>query len=278
MARLTVALGEQRYEVVRPWGELPHRLHLVGVSHVAVDSADRLYIYQRSDPPLIILDRSGKYVGGLGHGLLFDGHGIFIDDRDRVFVLDRDRHQLHVLAATGTVELSVGDPEHPRLQAPFNHPADVAVARNSDFYVADGYGNSRVHRFAPDGSLVASWGSPGKGPGQFTTPHAVWEDQQGRILVADRENDRVQLFTASGEYLTEWGDFFHPMDVWSDPAGMVYVTDQIPRLSMLSPDGTLVGRCRPVLFGAHGIWGDSVGDIYLAEAAPLDRVTKLVRI
>lgn len=278
MARLTVALGDRRYEVVRPWGELPAGMTLSGVSHVAVDSADRLYIYQRSDPPLVILDRSGRYVGGLGQGLLADGHGIFIDDRDRVSVLDRDRHQLHILGSSGSVDLTIGDPERPRLQAPFNHPADVAIARNGEIFVADGYGNSSVHRFAPDGALISSWGSPGKGPGQFTTPHAVWEDAAGRILVADRENDRVQLFTPAGEYLAEWSDLYHPMDIWSDPEGLIYVTDQIPRLTMFAPDGTLVGRCRPVLFGAHGIWGDSTGDIYLAEAAPMDRVTKLVRI
>src|SRR3990172_11008223 len=203
---------------------------------------------------------------------------MYIDGADRLFVIDRDRHQLHVLDGSGVVALTLGDPEHPHLQAPFNHPADVAVARNGDFYVADGYGNSRVHRFSPDGTLLSSWGNPGRGPGEFTTPHGVWEDARGRILVADRENDRVQLFSAIGEYLTEWRDFFHPMDIWADPEGLVYITDQIPRLSLVALDGTLMGRCRPALYGGHGIWGDSIGDLYLAEAAPMDRVTKLVRL
>lgn len=274
---LIVVLGDHRYDVVRPWGAFPDGLRLSGVSHVAVDSSDRLLIYQRADPPIVILAPTGEYLGSMASGLLIDGHGMFIDREDRLFALDRDRHQLRVFNAQGDPLLTIGDPQHPRLQAPFNHPADVAVARSGDFYVADGYGNSSVHHFGSEGQHIGSWGRPGKGPGEFTTPHAVWSDAQDRILVADRENDRVQLFTAEGEYLSEWGDFYHPMDIWEDAERMVYVTDQIPRLSVLAPDGTLVGRCRPVLFGAHGIWGDSNGDLYLAEAAPMDRVTKLVR-
>src|SRR5262249_20366665 len=119
---------------------------------------------------------------------------------------------------------------------------------------------------------------PGSGPGEFTTPHAVRVHPDGRVLVADRENHRVQVFTPDGQFLVAWGDFFRPMDIFIDPQGMIFVTDQVPRLSMLAPDGTLVGRCRPVLNGAHGIFGDSEGNLYLAEVAPEDRVTKLVLV
>src|SRR3990172_5056930 len=103
MTRLTVVLGERRYDIVRPWGQLPEGLLLSGVSHVAVDSADRLYIYQRSDPPIVILDRDGHYVGARGQGLLADAHGMYIDGADRLFVIDRDRPHLHALHPSGVV-------------------------------------------------------------------------------------------------------------------------------------------------------------------------------
>jgi peptidylglycine monooxygenase len=68
------------------------------------------------------------------------------------------------------------------------------------------------------------------------------------------------------------------MDIYIDALGRTYVTDQIPRLTMFAPDGTLLGRCRPVLYQPHGIFGDSQGDLYIAEPAPMDRLTKLVRL
>ena len=124
--------------------------------------------------------------------------------------------------------------------------------------------------------MKGSWGGAGAGPGEFTTPHAVWIDQEGRVLVADRENNRVQVFTADGAYLAAWSDHYHPMDIYGDQDGLIYVTDQTPRLSALDRNGRLVGRCRPVLYGAHGVWGDSRGNLFLAEASPMNRITKLV--
>jgi peptidylglycine monooxygenase len=277
MTDLVVALGDQLFSVERPWGELPPGMRLAGVSDVAVDSKDRVYVFQRSDPPIVVFDRSGAYLRSWGTGVIADAHGIFITPGDLVLVADRDAHQVLGFDAEGRLELSLGERHRPRLQAPFNHPADVAAAPSGEIYVADGYGNSAVHCFSAQGQLLRSWGRPGTGPGELTTPHAVRVLADGRILVADRENNRVQLFSPEGEYLNAWHDLYHPMDIYTAQDGMVYVTDQIPRLSMFAPDGRLVGRCRPVLVGAHGVWRDSAGDFYLAETGAVDRVTKLVR-
>jgi peptidylglycine monooxygenase len=176
----------------------------------------------------------------------------------------------------GRVVLTLGHRGRPALQAPFNHPADVAVSPAGEIYVADGYGNSSVHRFSADGRHLSSWGTPGAGRAQFTTPHGIWVDPQNRVLVADRENNRVQLFSPEGDYYGEWRDLYHPMDIYVDALGTVYVTDQIPRISMYSPDGHLLARGRPVNVGAHGVWGDSHGNLYLAEVG-LHQVTKLAR-
>ena len=119
-----------------------------------------------------------------------------------------------------------------------------------------------------------SWGNPGAAAGEFTTPHAVWIDAENRVLVADRENNRVQVFDREGTYLTEWHDLYHPMDICGYINGSVLVTDQVPRLSLFSLNGRLIGRCRPALNGAHGAWADRHGNIFLAEMIP-SRITKL---
>lgn len=273
---LVVALGDRLYAVERPWGALPSGLSLAFVSQVTVDADDYVYLCQRHDPPVIVFDPEGAFVRSWGSGVIADAHGIAAGPENRIYVVDRDAHQVLVFDRDGRLEQTIGERHRPRLQAPFNHPCDVAVAPDGELYVADGYGNAAVHRFAADGTHIATWGEPGSGPGQFTTPHAVWVDPLDRVLVADRENNRVQAFTRDGAFLAAWGDHYHPMDLYVDADGRLFVTDQIPRLSMLAPDGALVGRCRPVAYGAHGIWGDSHGRIYLAEANPMNRLTRLV--
>ena len=271
---LVVALGKNFYSVERPWGELPPDMQLFWVSDVAVDSQDRVYLFQRKDPPVIVFDSSGQYLRSWGSGKIADPHGIFCIG-ERILLVDRDAHEIQEYDTYGNLQRTIGQRHRPSLQAPFNAPTDVAVAANGDIYVADGYGNSTVHWFSPEGKLRRTWGMPGDGPGEFTTPHAVRVHPDGRVLVADRENDRVQVFTPEGKYLDQWRDLYHPMDLYIDKAGMVYVSDQVPRLSLLSPEGKLVGRCRPSNFNSHGVFGDSRGNFYMAETPPEDRLTKL---
>ena len=71
-------------------------------------------------------------------------------------------------------------------------------------FIADGYANARVHKFGADGTYQFSWGEPGGEPYQFRLPHGIWVDRRGRVLVADRENDRVQIFDQSGKLLEIW--------------------------------------------------------------------------
>jgi peptidylglycine monooxygenase len=280
---LTVVLGERLYAVERPWGDLPAGMQLSYVSDVAVDAQGAVYVVQRSDPPVVVFEPNGAYRGGWGGELIADAHGIAATPDGRLLIVDRDAHQVLVCDTAGNLLQALGERHRPRLKQPFNHPTDAAAAPNGDIYVADGYGNSAVHRFAADGTWLATWGTPGSGPGRFTTPHAVrvtadpsTGSGQARVLVADRENNRVQVFSPDGEYLAEWPDLYHPMDIYVAPDGLVYVTDQIPRLTAFAADGTLVGRCRPVLYGAHGIWGAPDGSLFLAEASPMNRLTRLV--
>ena len=266
--RPVVVLGDRRYAVERRWGELPKDYRLELISQLAVDRHGRVYVNKRSEPPILVFEPSGRFRAAWGAGRITDAHGILVTADDRVFVVDRDRHQVLIFTVDGELSGTLGERDHPRFQAPFNHPTSVAVAPDGEIYVSDGYGNSAVHRFSADHRLIRTWGSPGQGPGEFSTPHAVWIDRSNRVLVADRENNRVQLFDRDGEYLGEWGDFYHPMGLYEDARGMVYVTDEIPRLSMVTPEGKLAGRCRPSFNRPHGISGNAGGDLFIAEMNP----------
>ncbi len=271
-----VRLGERRYRVDTPWGELDG-MELGLVSQLAVDSKGNVYLLQRKHPSVLVFAPSGAMIAQWDHVRIMDGHGICVSPDDRILVIDRDAHEIIVFNPDGRIVQRLGERHNPRDGLPFNHPSDVAVASDGEIYVTDGYGNSNVHRFAADGTYLMSWGKPGAGRGEFSTPHSIWIDPQDRVLVADRENNRVQIFTRDGQYLCEWHDLFHPMDMWGDADGAMLVTDQVPRLSRFSPDGTLIGRCRPALNGAHGVWGAPDGSIFLAEMIP-SRITKMTPV
>jgi hypothetical protein len=216
-------------------------------------------------------------LGSWGEGALAEPHYINAGRDGTMLVADRDAHQVLGFDRAGKLVQALGKRHWPSLDAPFNHPTAAAEAADGEIYVADGYGNSSVHRFASDGALIKTWGGQGSGPGAFTTPHAIAVDRHGRVLVGDRENNRVQLFDRTGKYLAEWGDFYHPMQVWIDDRDLVFVTDQIPRISLLTLDGKLVGRCRGAINGAHGLSGDADGNLYLSELPPQE-ITKLERL
>ena len=191
---LVVLLGDRHYKVKRPWGELPANGTFGLISQLALDSAGRVYVFQRSQPPVLVFEPTGSFRSAWGHGYIADAHGIFISPSDQVFLVDRDSHQILIFTIDGNLIGSLGERNVPHFQAPFNHPTNVAVARDGDIYVSDGYGNSTVHRFSSTGEFIQTWGRPGVGPGEFSTPHAICVDQRERILVVDRENNRVQIF------------------------------------------------------------------------------------
>lgn len=273
-----VVLGDRRYAVRRKWARLPPGTSFGFISDLTVDRAGRVHVAQRgTDLPMLMFERDGTYAGAWGAGAVSEPHYVTRASDDSVLVADRDSHQILRFDRDGKLVQTLGRRHFPALGAPFNHPTSAAMADDGEIYVADGYGNSNVHRFATDGSLRQTWGEPGQAPGQFTTPHAIWVDRGGKVLVADRENNRIQVFDRDGGFVAAWGDFYHPMKIWVDDRDLVFVTDQIPRITLLSADGKLVGRCRGAINGAHGIGGDSDGNLYLAELPPQE-ITKLERI
>jgi DNA-binding beta-propeller fold protein YncE len=276
--RYTVILGDRRYAVHRKWARLPAGQSFGFISDLMVDGEGRVHVAQRgTEQPVLVFDRNGTLLGAWGEGELAEPHYITVANDGAILVADRDAHQVLRFDRNGKLVQALGRRHWPSLNAPFNHPTAAAQAPDGEIYVADGYGNSNVHRFAADGTLIRTWGGAGSGAGAFTTPHAVAIDRRGRVLVGDRENNRVQLFDHEGDFVGEWGDFYHPMQIWIDDRDLVFVTDQIPRISLLTLDGELVGRCRGAINGAHGLSGDAEGNLYLAELPPQE-ITKLERL
>jgi hypothetical protein len=112
-----------------------------------------------------------------------------------------------------------------RAAGPFHRVTNVAVLPDGDMYIADGYGNARVHKFSKEGKLLFSWGEPGRGPGQFILPHGIAVDSAGLVYVADRENSRVQIFNPKGEYLREWTFLNRPYDIFIDDQDMLHIAE-----------------------------------------------------
>ncbi|HIG17444.1 MAG TPA: hypothetical protein EYQ31_09225, partial [Candidatus Handelsmanbacteria bacterium] len=158
-------------------------------------------------------------------------------------------------------------------------------------FVADGYSNARVHKYDPEGRLLMSWGESGTGPGQFNIVHNVIVDDDGFVYIADRENQRVQVFDTDGKFVTQWNDMSRVAAICMDPTGddpLVYLgeyfcgigsntmgTNLGPRVSVMDRQGNLLARVGTDPFGdepgrfysPHGIAVDSKGDIYVAEVS-----------
>ncbi len=277
---LIVSLGLKRYRVERPFGDLP-----IGggiVSNAAVDSRGHIFVLLRRDsqrdpvaPSVVELAADGSRVATWGEEIA-DAHMIYIggsEGEERAYVVDRDAHQVVIYTLRGERIGVLGVRHQP--SRPFSHPTDVAMMPDGRIVVSDGYGNANVHVFSPACELMNSFGEIGVAPGSFITPHAVCAIGNDRVVVADRENHRLQLFDLQGTLLDVWLGFFRPQDMWSDGDGHIFVSDSVPSLALMTETGERLGRCRPVLNGAHGITGNSRnGMLYLSEGNP-SRLTRL---
>jgi sugar lactone lactonase YvrE len=227
------------YELVPEWEQLPPGWTHGDVAGVATDSHDRVYVFNRSEHPVIVYNPDGRFLESWGEGVFTRPHGITIHD-DVVYCADDTDHTVRAFTLQGDLLWTLGIPNQPsdtgyspvgranlasiqRGAGPFNRPTRLAVASNGDLYVSDGYGNARIHRFSARRGLIRSWGEPGVEPGQFNLPHSVWVHTDGRVFVCDRENDRVQIFSPDGELLEMWTDLARPGDLWIDRDDHVFV-------------------------------------------------------
>jgi DNA-binding beta-propeller fold protein YncE len=289
----TVGSGKYTYEVVEDWAKLPAGMTFGTVSAVATDSQDRVYAFQRAEPPVVVFDRQGNYLNSWGQGMFENPHGIFIAN-DIAYLTDREGSIAMKCSLDGQPLLTIGAKGEysdtgcevagevcPRSAGPFNYLTELVPAPNGDLYVSDGYRNARVHRFSAAGDLISSWGQPGKGgPNEFHLPHSLIVGQDGRIYLCDRENSRVQVFSPDGEYITMWTDMNRPLDISQDSEGIFYTSERPednkpPQMSVLDGEGKVLERFPSR--SAHGSWVDTHGDLYLALTSEKS-VDKYVRV
>ncbi len=300
------------YDIVADWERLPPGISHRDVSAVGIDSKDRVYVLTRYDSNVLVYERDGSFVTAWGGEVFTNPHGLTVGPDDSVYCVDNGDHTVRKFTPDGKLIMTLGRPgqasntghksgvpfvvhnvetvTHPG--PPFNGCTNLAIAPDGRLYVADGYGNCRVHVFDADGELLFSFGEVGVGPGQFHLPHGIAIGTDGRVYVCDRENDRIQVFDLDGEYLTQWTDVQRPCQVAVDRDGYVYAAelwrpkgkgsftrgfmpeDRPGRVTIFDGNGSIVARwgastinrAAPGCFIApHGIAVDSRGDVYVSE-------------
>jgi peptidylamidoglycolate lyase len=162
----------------------------------------------KQDAVQVFSSDTGEPTESWGRGVFMMPHQIVVDTAGHVWVVDAGLHQVMKFNSSGKRVLVVGGQK-----VRFNMPTDVAFLSDGSFVVSDGYVNSRIVKFDAEGHPVAAWGTKGGQPLQFQTPHSVAVDDQDRIYVADRENNRIQVVSPQGEYLAAWTNVDRPITV-----------------------------------------------------------------
>ena len=296
------------YDEVMDWEHAPAGYRYADVSDVALDSNDDVYLLTRYDTRVCIYDRDGNFIKSWGETVIGQGcHGIAVAPDSTVYIVDWAEHCIARFTNDGELLGFIGKPRvasdtgvDPNLGnvfdilesikyggPPFNGPTKLAFGPHGDFFVSDGYRNARIHHFSTEGQLIKSWGEPGSRPGQFRNPHYVHVTDDNRVLVADRENHRIQVFDAEGRFLDQY-PVQRPSAVCTDANGLIFVAaleftpglnrsfgPHIDRflpglLCVLDRNGALLLQqplrtCPGDIAGANGIAVDSRGDVYVAE-------------
>ena len=283
--------GSYRYEELSDWAQLPLNLDLGEVVDIAVDGQDRVYIFSRGENPMMVFEQDGQFIRSWGQELFTRPHAISIDKDGVLYCVDDDGHWVGCYSAEGTLLSAIGTRDQgaaAQSGEPFNRPTKVAFdPTTGDFYIADGYGNARIHKFSAARQYLFSWGDYGTDPGHFNLPHSVCTDSEGRVYVADRENHRLQIFDAQGNYLTQWNNLHRPcgLHIAND---LVYIGQLLPQYPF-NADYPNIGACITIhdlsgkqlvrlgdsrfgeepgqFIAPHGLAVDSRGDIYVGEVS-----------
>lgn len=210
---------KREYELVEEWPQLPAGYALSQPTGIGIDTSEHIFVFHRtgrqwtepfpdsliSQNTILELDNeTGKILNSWGADYFIMPHGLTVDEANNVWVTDVGLHQIfkfshegHLLLKFGVAKIPGNDSLH------FYLPTDVAVADDGSFYVSDGYGNSRVVKFSASGKYLLEWGKHGDKPGEFDIPHGITLDSKGNVYVADRQNNRIQMFDSNGAFLKE---------------------------------------------------------------------------
>jgi len=281
--------GAFAYEQDDDWAKIPPGYEFPEAAGVAVDNNDNLFVFNRGPHPVMVFDKNGAFVRSFGEETFTArAHGIHLSPDGFCYLIDDSQHAVHKFDMSGKLVWVLGEAGKPAPKwsgQPFNRPTHVGVSpKSGDIFVTDGYGNSRIHRYAPDGKHLLSWGDVGTEPGEFCNPHNVIVDEDDYVYVCDRENNRVQVFDNQGKLQTIWHDIYKADGMCRDKTGTFYIGELVGhhdtntlghRISIHAKDGTRLARLGskvqgdgPGEFNAiHGCAVDSQNNLYLAEVS-----------
>jgi len=290
-----VGNGEYRYRIVENWAKLPDGWSFKEVAAVGVDRNDNVYVFGRGEHPMMVFDRDGNFLRSWGEGQYPRAHGVHMGPDDSIYLTDDGGHFVRKCRIEdGKVLLELGVPGTPAPYLsgePFNRCTHTALSPKGEIYVSDGYGNSVVHKYSPNGKHLMCWGTTGTDPGQFNIAHNIATDEDGWVYVADRENHRVQVFNGKGKYETQWNNMHRPCALYccggkkpnfiigelgpGMPVNSKH-TNLGPRLTIVDRKGRTIQRLggeagpgqEPGKFlSPHGLAVDSKGSIYVGEVS-----------
>lgn len=210
---------------------------------VAVDKQDQIWIFTRAKPPVQVYRPDGKLVRTWGSDLVANAHQIKFDRDGNVWLVDVTKHVVMQCTPEGKLLRTLGTPgESGCDERHFYKPTDVAITPDGQLFISDGYGNARIVHFDRQGKFVKAWGKLGTAPGEFSLPHSVVLDSQGRVYVADRNNARIQVFDQQGKFLAEWRNLLVPWSLCITAADEIWACGSSPMV--WRPSDTVLG-CPP---------------------------------
>lgn len=300
------------YRKITDWYQWPEGRPKGSIPAVAVDQHDHVWIIERCGikgfiaaacadsklDPIFEFDENGKILHNWGGGMFVFPHGISVDNDGNVWIADGQGkdgkgHQVFKFSPDGKILMTLGTAGVAgRDESHFNEPNAVAFAPNGDVFIGEGHGGNkgdRVVKFTKDGKYIKEWGKKGVGPGEFDIIHALAFDRKGHLLVADRNNNRIQVFDQDGNFIQQFTQFSRPSGIAVDKTNTVYVSDSesesVSRnhygwkrgIRIGSLDNGQVTAFIPdpsdttlTTSAAEGIAVDSKGVIYGAEVVPND--------
>src|SRR6267154_3568913 len=206
------------FRVVDDFLKIPSDMITAAAVGVAINSKGHIFILNRGNHPVLEFSADGDFIGSFGEGspIFRVPHSIRFDSQDNLWYVNSADNLVVKFDSKRRVQQALGRREEPWVYlthgieraipgpASFYQPTDTVVGPDGSTYVTDGYGNSRVVKFTPEGNLVKYWGDRGTKPGQFNTPHSIVMDRNQNLYVADRQNSRIQVFDTDGKFKQAW--------------------------------------------------------------------------
>lgn len=303
-----VGSGDHTYIWESDFFKLPEGVKIERNSHqVQIDKQGRIYVHSPSDHAVIVFDNGGNYLSSWGSWMMPGAHGMQIRDEggtEYFYFATTNQHFVSKTTLDGKEIYRLGWPKDTGLyqnEGQYN-PTNIAFAPNGDFYVADGYGLHFIHQYTKEGKYVRSWGGRGSEPGKMICPHGIALDtrlSEPVLVVADRENHRLQRFTLDGKHIDfVTSELRRPchFDIWGDE---MVIPDLLGRVTLFDKNYKLIahlgdnpvegerasnGVPRPQFrdgnfIAPHGGCYDKAGNIYIGEwVADGGRLTRLRKV